>query len=96
MLEGCLQPSSVPPSQTLSFSHSPDQAVPSSEQNVAELAGAALLGNQANDRVLQLSIKIVQDPTRENAEILTIKENAIARDVIAPQRVVIAEMKIVA
>ena len=83
-------------SYPFSFSHSASKAIPRSKQDISELAGAVLFGDQAHYRVLKLPINVTQNPTRKRAEIRTVKDNAITRNVIPPRGIVIAEMESVA
>src|SRR5580692_9316231 len=81
------------PLQVLSFAHSSGQAIPDSKQETAKLAAAVLVDDQGNYRFAQLPIERLPDPSRKRAQIFPIKGNAIPRDVIAPNGVVLTALK---
>jgi hypothetical protein len=51
------------PSEALSFAHSSGQGIPSSQEDVAELAGAVFLDEQARYRLLKLRVSTTHNPT---------------------------------
>jgi len=75
--------------QALSFAHSSGQAIPGSKHETAKLAAGVLVDDQANYRLAQLPIDRLPDPSRKRPQIFPIKSNAIPRNVIAPNGVVL-------
>lgn len=65
-------------SQALSSTHSASQAIPSSQQEIAEIARAVSLSEEAFDRFPKTDVHIAQDPRWEHANVLPVHNNSIA------------------